>query len=329
MAYFLVPLGQDTVESQAFDSDEELQKLNFAPSPRFCALQHRPMCCAHGGDIDTAPPNTLAAFTAALDMGLTCVEVDVSMTRDGQLAALHDRDLASLLRLNGLLPTAQPHPRGRLPWSLFGAKTFTEPRVSDFMWEQISSLTWGDDHPGEKVVSLQTTLRTVLPHNATVIVDVKLREGVSEDVEAASMAQAVHDALNTAKCGDACLVWAKSDAVAVEMKALNTRRRVGIIVVNDTATAREKGMHNPMRLPQLKVEVAGVHWGLATPHLVSQLKVVAGYREVYVWTANTAAMMTAALESGADAVVTSHPRKFLWALNARKKTCETHRKPAR
>jgi glycerophosphoryl diester phosphodiesterase len=83
-----------------------------------------------------------------------------------------------------------------------------------------------------------------------------------------------------------------------------------------------------MRLSQLEVEVAGLHWGLATAQLLPKLKVVAGYREVHVWTANTAAMMTAALEAGADAVVTSHPRKFLRALSARRKACEEHRRLA-
>jgi glycerophosphoryl diester phosphodiesterase len=53
--------------------------------------------CAHGGDSAAHPPNTRAAYAAALAAGADCVEVDASLTADLQLVALHDRDLSHLL----------------------------------------------------------------------------------------------------------------------------------------------------------------------------------------------------------------------------------------
>jgi glycerophosphoryl diester phosphodiesterase len=56
-----------------------------------------PVICAHGGDTEAAPPNTMSAFHAAVTSGATCVEVDVSRTRDGALFVLHPRELRLLL----------------------------------------------------------------------------------------------------------------------------------------------------------------------------------------------------------------------------------------
>lgn len=56
-----------------------------------------PYVCAHGGDTTTNPPNTAAAFAAAISAGVDCIELDMSLTADGQLVASHSRDLTQLL----------------------------------------------------------------------------------------------------------------------------------------------------------------------------------------------------------------------------------------
>jgi len=45
---------------------------------------------AHRGASHYAPENTLAAFELAVDMGATKIELDVDVTRDGQLIVMHD-----------------------------------------------------------------------------------------------------------------------------------------------------------------------------------------------------------------------------------------------
>lgn len=82
------------------DVERELQLLHEQPSREFCGLP-APRVCAHGGAATAAPPNTAAAFAAALAGGARCVEVDVARTKDGQLVVLHARELAHLLQLAG------------------------------------------------------------------------------------------------------------------------------------------------------------------------------------------------------------------------------------
>src|SRR5690348_10884704 len=52
----------------------------------------RPLTGAHRGASARAPENTLAAFRAALEDGAEMIELDVHLTRDGQLAVIHDGD---------------------------------------------------------------------------------------------------------------------------------------------------------------------------------------------------------------------------------------------
>jgi glycerophosphoryl diester phosphodiesterase len=61
-------------------------------------LQERaPYICAHGGATTQHPPNTAAAYAAALQAGANCMEIDAALTADLVLLALHDRDLQKLL----------------------------------------------------------------------------------------------------------------------------------------------------------------------------------------------------------------------------------------
>ncbi len=52
-----------------------------------------PVIAAHRGYSETAPENTVAAILAARDIGVDCIEIDVQMTRDGQIVLFHDGDL--------------------------------------------------------------------------------------------------------------------------------------------------------------------------------------------------------------------------------------------
>ncbi len=60
------------------------------PLSRLIESRQRPLVGAHRGASARAPENTLAAFQAALDDGADLVELDVHLTRDGELAVIHD-----------------------------------------------------------------------------------------------------------------------------------------------------------------------------------------------------------------------------------------------
>jgi glycerophosphoryl diester phosphodiesterase len=52
-----------------------------------------PLVIAHRGDSAHRPENTLASFASALELGAEIVELDVQLTRDGQMVVIHDATL--------------------------------------------------------------------------------------------------------------------------------------------------------------------------------------------------------------------------------------------
>ena len=56
--------------------------------------QHRVTKVAHRGGAGLAPENTLAAFRAGLEQGADALELDVHLSRDGELVVIHDPILA-------------------------------------------------------------------------------------------------------------------------------------------------------------------------------------------------------------------------------------------
>ena len=56
---------------------------------------------AHRGASAHAPENTMAAFRLALEMGAEAVELDVHLTKDGELVVIHDEDVRRVARRRG------------------------------------------------------------------------------------------------------------------------------------------------------------------------------------------------------------------------------------
>jgi glycerophosphoryl diester phosphodiesterase len=57
-------------------------------------MPRSPITVGHRGASALAPENTLRAFQVAIEYGLDMAELDVHLSRDGQLVVIHDADLA-------------------------------------------------------------------------------------------------------------------------------------------------------------------------------------------------------------------------------------------
>jgi glycerophosphoryl diester phosphodiesterase len=51
---------------------------------------------AHQGGEDEAPSNTMFSYTRALALGADMLEMDVNITKDGQVVVMHDTHLARM-----------------------------------------------------------------------------------------------------------------------------------------------------------------------------------------------------------------------------------------
>src|SRR5438067_949656 len=80
---------------------------------------------AHRGARAFAPENTLQAIAAAAHCSCHMVELDVRLSRDGELIVIHDNDLVRCSNVREVFPD-------RAPWF-----------VSDFTAEEIAQLDGG------------------------------------------------------------------------------------------------------------------------------------------------------------------------------------------
>ena len=63
--------------------------------------QEKTKVWAHRGASGYAPENTLDAFRKAVEMGADGIELDVQMTKDGELVVIHDETIVSAMEKAG------------------------------------------------------------------------------------------------------------------------------------------------------------------------------------------------------------------------------------
>lgn len=66
-------------------------------------FKHRFLAVAHRGDSGNAPENTLSAYQQAIQSGIPAIEVDVHLTKDNYVVAIHDDNLGRLSNTNKLI----------------------------------------------------------------------------------------------------------------------------------------------------------------------------------------------------------------------------------
>ena len=125
---------------------------------------------AHRGASAGAPENTLPAVDLSADVKADYVEIDVQMTRDGQLVVLHDTTLARTTDVEARYPD-------RAPWNI-GDFTLAEIRALD------AGSWFGEEFAGTPVPTLQEVLDT-LRGRAGLLLEVKnpaLYPGIAEAI---------------------------------------------------------------------------------------------------------------------------------------------------
>lgn len=119
---------------------------------------------AHRGSKGTHPENTLAAFKEAIRLGVDGIELDVHLTKDGELVVIHDETVDRTTNGTG--------------------------RVIDFSLEELQQLDAGSwfagEFKGEKIPTLSEVLELLKDTNITLNVEIKNDvipyEGIEEKV---------------------------------------------------------------------------------------------------------------------------------------------------
>ncbi|CAG9466011.1 unnamed protein product [Pedinophyceae sp. YPF-701] len=274
--------------TSSFRENKGLEKMGLSvlsvPSAAFCHRSAPPLVCADGGDVDVAPPNTREAIAAALDAGVTCIQLDLARSKDGELMLIHDEDILRLLGADSKMA------------------------VADLPAKEISALRYDT---GESPADARSTLEWLVADARAehVIVDVRARvqpiaHAKLADIErhrvAEELAESALGLIEATRCTK-CMAWASDEAVVRRIRERNNSIKTGYVMPSSGGVG---GLTEGERSA-----------GLSGPHLKTG-------RAVHAWVADSPRAMARVLDAGVDAIVTAHPKELLQAVRLLRRKCE-------
>jgi glycerophosphoryl diester phosphodiesterase len=246
----------------------------------------RPLIIAHRGASARAPENTLAAFRAAMALGADGIELDIQMTRDGQIVVIHDETVERTTDGRG--------------------------RVSELTLAEIRRLDAGSwfnrayprrartEYIGARVPTLSDVLALVGPTPLVLCIELKpLGE------RGLRMIEATLAAVTDAGMQDR-VVYASFDH---EMMKQLARLAPGAptAVLYDPRKMRTRGMAGEIirRAEDASARWVSLHYSLARPRIVAAVR-RAGLGTA-VWTVNSGVLSRWLAALGVDALITNRP----------------------
>lgn len=236
----------------------------------------RPVVVAHRGNSSVAPQNTLAAFEAAWRAGAELVELDIQLTRDGQVVVLHDDTVDATTDGSGAVADLDLAQVRALDAGTWFAPAFTGQQVPTFA----EVLAWQADRPG---IGLLLELKgSWTPEQVAPVTDAIEAAGLTDRVIGQSF-------------------WPQTVAALAEV-APQLRRGLLIFEVPADLVAR---------CTELGVMTCNPYGPLlvADPGLVTRLH-EAGL-QVMVWTLDEPEHWAAAIGVGVDAIISNRPDRLV------------------
>jgi glycerophosphoryl diester phosphodiesterase len=253
----------------------------------------RPRVMAHRGASAEFPENTMPAFLAAAKGGADFIELDVHLTRDGEVVVFHDDRLSRIASDNRLI-SEMMMAEFEVVDAAFNFSPDGDARPFRGRGIRVPKL--------EEVFSSWPALRFVVefkPHGPSIAdatLEVVRRTGMERRVLFAS---------------EHLPPIARIRAIAPQMPTnLPAAEIVSFVQALPSGSAPYVASGDALQIPP---EHHGIR--LATPEIVS-----AAHRnglEVHVWTINEQADMEEMLSLGVDGIITDHPGRLLALLRSR------------
>jgi glycerophosphoryl diester phosphodiesterase len=234
---------------------------------------------AHRGASGYYPENTLIAFQRAVELGADMIELDVHLTKDGEVVVIHDETLDRTTNGKG--------------------------NVRDYTLPELKKLDAGawykSEFAGERIPTLEEVLQS-LKGKVQFNIEIKngpvYYQGIEEKILAILLKQDLRDQVVISSFDHRCLK---------KIKKMNPDLATGSLVkLGVLYVAR---LLKPEKIAQ-SVGATGLHLhkSYVTPDLVHRAK-QHGLR-VLVWTVNEPAQMSHFIKMGVDGIVTNFPDKL-------------------
>ncbi|MCL5958436.1 MAG: glycerophosphodiester phosphodiesterase [Chloroflexi bacterium] len=227
----------------------------------------------HRGAMGRAPENTMASFQKGVDLGADLIELDVHLSKDGELVVMHD-------------PTVDRTTNGK-GW--IKDLTLKEIRMLD------AGVRFDPRFAGQKVPTLEEVLHWARGRTR-LLIEIKNGPVYYERIE-----ESVAAAVRLHRMVDSCAVISFDHYSVKRLKALSTDIRTGVLYacrpVDPLHLARTSG-----------AQILMPNRAYATPDLVDAAH-QAGLA-VYVWTVNDPSEMECVAGLHVDAIGTNYPDRL-------------------
>jgi glycerophosphoryl diester phosphodiesterase len=228
---------------------------------------------AHRGASGRAPENTMAAFAAALVLGVDAIELDCQLSADGVPVVIHDETLDRTT--SGLGPV--------------GAKSWNELAALD------AGAWYGPTFRGERIPRLEDVLARL---DGRVVLNVEIKSACDVGAIEAPLVELV-----AARGALSWVLFSSFHEAAVRnVRAASADAAIGVLWDREPATGALALAH------ELRARCIAPSRRRVTPELIA----AAHARDlgVWVWTVNDVAEMRRLVAAGVDALFSDYPERF-------------------
>ncbi len=232
----------------------------------------RTLVWAHRGASGYAPENTMPAFEKAIEMGADGIELDVQLTKDGELVVIHDETIDRTSDGSG--------------W------------VKDLTYAKLARYNYNKTHPeyaNAKIPTLEEVYALVKPTGLTVNVELKSGEIFYPELE-----ERVLDL--TARMGmEERVIYSSFNHYSIQkIKELDSEAKTGMLYSD--------GIINPVSYASYVVGADAMHPALYNLQFPGYMRDCRKHgKKVHVWTVNEEQDMRRVCEMRVDAMITNYP----------------------
>jgi glycerophosphoryl diester phosphodiesterase len=242
----------------------------------------RPLNLAHAGASHEAPANTLAAFLLARELGADGVELDVHLSRDGELVVIHNYALDATTDGHGLVRD----------------RTVAELKALD-------AGSWFDPvFAGESIPTLQEVVDALGP---SLLINIELK---TESLKDDGLASAAVELVEKNDLRDRVVISSFNPFALWRVRRLDASISVGMLYSD--------GLPFFLRRPWLRhlVRPEAMHpeWPLVDDDYLQWAR-ARGLR-VHTWTVNDPGRMWQLVQAGVDLIITDRPDVLCRVLEA-------------
>lgn len=249
----------------------EQTALHAQPHPPPGGPPRRPLILAHRGASTHAPENTLAAFRLAAEAGADGIELDVHLSRDGEVVVIHDEQVDRTTNGRGRV-----HDMTLAELKALDAGAWFSPRFS-----------------GERIPTLAEVLEAVGPAFRLINVELKSGRVLYPGLEAK-----VIETLRRFGLLERCILSSFNHFSLRLVKQIEPRARTGVLYVEGLVDPWVYARHVP---------ADAIH----PPHYAVFPELVAGAHAagvaVNTWTVDAPEDVRRVVACGVDAVITNDP----------------------